>query len=230
MSAGLATLNVLGRGGIYEQIEKKTAYPVHGTAGSRSIGRRSRNAKQDSFTWMRVFYRRTGYGPGKRGEIRYRGLRMFFREMLKRGVYFAPSQFEAFFVSAAHEREDLDLTIQAAYEALRSSGKNCASGVKHEKGLTEKGLYGSTPGTFARKYDEKRRQKNTHAGRNGQHYRFSGGLCAFYRDFDRGFPGSKFGTFPYLTIIFLIVGIAAGGLNYYRFAKQQQEEDKDRKK
>jgi ATP synthase protein I len=41
---------------------------------------------------------------------------------------------------------------------------------------------------------------------------------------------SKIGTFPYLTIIFLFVGIAAGGLNYYRFAKQQQEEDKAGKK
>ncbi|MGA2401087.1 MAG: AtpZ/AtpI family protein [Syntrophobacteraceae bacterium] len=40
----------------------------------------------------------------------------------------------------------------------------------------------------------------------------------------------KFGTAPYLSIIFLIIGIAAGGLNYYRFAKQQQEEDKGRKK
>jgi ATP synthase protein I len=43
------------------------------------------------------------------------------------------------------------------------------------------------------------------------------------------FLDSKLGTFPYLTIIFLIIGIVAGGLNYYRFAKQQQEEDKDRK-
>jgi len=40
----------------------------------------------------------------------------------------------------------------------------------------------------------------------------------------------KLGTGPYLTIVFLIVGIAAVGLNYYRFAKQQQEEDKGRKK
>jgi ATP synthase protein I len=40
----------------------------------------------------------------------------------------------------------------------------------------------------------------------------------------------QFGTAPYLTIIFLIIGIAAGGVNYYRFAKQQQEEDKDQKK
>ncbi len=40
----------------------------------------------------------------------------------------------------------------------------------------------------------------------------------------------KLGTGPYLTILFLIFGIAAGGLNYYRFAKQQMEEDKGRKK
>lgn len=44
------------------------------------------------------------------------------------------------------------------------------------------------------------------------------------------FIDSKFGTFPYLTIFFLLVGVAAGGLNYYRFAKQQQEEDRVRKK
>ncbi len=44
------------------------------------------------------------------------------------------------------------------------------------------------------------------------------------------FLDTSFGTLPYLTILFLIFGIVAGGLNYYRFAKQQQEEDKDQKK
>jgi ATP synthase protein I len=44
------------------------------------------------------------------------------------------------------------------------------------------------------------------------------------------FLDRSFGTLPYLTIIFLIIGIAAGGLNYYRFAKKQQVEDKDLKK
>jgi ATP synthase protein I len=37
---------------------------------------------------------------------------------------------------------------------------------------------------------------------------------------------SKFGTLPYLTIIFLILGIVAGARSYYRFAKQQQEKEK----
>jgi glutamate-1-semialdehyde 2,1-aminomutase len=41
----------------------------------------------------------------------------FFRGMLERGVYLAPSQFEAAFVSAAHSQEDIRLTIQAAEQA-----------------------------------------------------------------------------------------------------------------
>jgi glutamate-1-semialdehyde 2,1-aminomutase len=41
----------------------------------------------------------------------------FFRGMLNRGVYLAPSQFEAAFVGAAHTDEDIAKTIQAASEA-----------------------------------------------------------------------------------------------------------------
>src|SRR5664280_2615856 len=41
----------------------------------------------------------------------------FFRKMLDRGVYLAPSQFEAAFVSAAHTDEDIAKTIAAAREA-----------------------------------------------------------------------------------------------------------------
>jgi glutamate-1-semialdehyde 2,1-aminomutase len=48
--------------------------------------------------------------------------------MLKRGVYLAPSQFEAFFVGAAHQREDLDRTIEAAFDALKVVAQNCALG------------------------------------------------------------------------------------------------------
>ncbi|MBZ0198874.1 MAG: glutamate-1-semialdehyde 2,1-aminomutase [Ignavibacteriaceae bacterium] len=42
----------------------------------------------------------------------------FFNEMLRRGVYLAPAQFEAVFVSTAHSREDLDKTINAHFESL----------------------------------------------------------------------------------------------------------------
>ena len=42
----------------------------------------------------------------------------YFNEMLLRGVYLAPSQFEAMFVSSAHTQKDLQFTVQAAEEAL----------------------------------------------------------------------------------------------------------------
>jgi glutamate-1-semialdehyde 2,1-aminomutase len=40
---------------------------------------------------------------------------------LERGVYLAPSQFEAAFVSAAHTDADIEKTIAAAREALQES-------------------------------------------------------------------------------------------------------------
>ena len=42
-----------------------------------------------------------------------------FNAMLSRGIYLAPSQFEAIFVSTAHTIEDLDKTISAIEESLR---------------------------------------------------------------------------------------------------------------
>ncbi len=39
--------------------------------------------------------------------------------MLERGVYFAPSQFEAGFVSSAHDDAVIDATLQAVEEGLK---------------------------------------------------------------------------------------------------------------
>jgi glutamate-1-semialdehyde 2,1-aminomutase len=40
--------------------------------------------------------------------------------MLNRGIFLAPSQFEALFVSAAHTDEDIDRTVEAARESLEA--------------------------------------------------------------------------------------------------------------
>jgi glutamate-1-semialdehyde 2,1-aminomutase len=45
----------------------------------------------------------------------------FFRGMLERGIYLAPSQFESAFVSAAHTEEDIRKTIAAAATALEKA-------------------------------------------------------------------------------------------------------------
>jgi glutamate-1-semialdehyde 2,1-aminomutase len=39
--------------------------------------------------------------------------------MLKRGIYIAPSQFEAGFISLAHTEKDVAKTIKAAYESFK---------------------------------------------------------------------------------------------------------------
>ena len=44
----------------------------------------------------------------------------FFAEMIKRGIYLAPSAYEAMFVSLAHSQEDIDATIQAARESFKA--------------------------------------------------------------------------------------------------------------
>jgi glutamate-1-semialdehyde 2,1-aminomutase len=49
--------------------------------------------------------------------VRFAG---FFREMLNRGVFIAPSQYEALFISAAHTDADIDRAIAATRESLQS--------------------------------------------------------------------------------------------------------------
>ena len=43
---------------------------------------------------------------------------MFFSNMMERGVYLAPSAFEAWFISVAHSEDDLQFTLKAATESL----------------------------------------------------------------------------------------------------------------
>ena len=44
----------------------------------------------------------------------------FFHFMLEHGVYLAPSQYEAGFISAAHSEDDIRLTVEAAREFFNS--------------------------------------------------------------------------------------------------------------
>jgi glutamate-1-semialdehyde 2,1-aminomutase len=46
--------------------------------------------------------------------------RKYFHAMLNRGVYLAPSQFEAGFVSLAHTEADIDRTVEVAQAALKN--------------------------------------------------------------------------------------------------------------
>ncbi len=126
MSAGLATLNVLCREGIYEQLEKKNTYLCSGlTEAATAAGvpvtiNRIGSLGCGFFTADPV----SDYESAVKSDTE--AYAVFFREMLGRGIYLAPSQFEAFFVSTAHEKGDIDLTVDAAFAALGAVRENRA--------------------------------------------------------------------------------------------------------
>jgi glutamate-1-semialdehyde 2,1-aminomutase len=60
----------------------------------------------------------TDYAGAKRSDTKRYA--RFFREMLERGIFLAPSQFEAAFVSMCHTKTDIDRTIAAARASLEA--------------------------------------------------------------------------------------------------------------
>jgi glutamate-1-semialdehyde 2,1-aminomutase len=119
MAAGIATLRVLGRPGVYEELEDKARKLEKAfKEGAQEAGvpiwqNRVGSMLSTFFTEKEVW----DYASAKTSDTaRYA---RFFREMLSRGVYLAPSQFEAAFVSLAHSEEDLETTREAISSAMK---------------------------------------------------------------------------------------------------------------
>ncbi len=118
MTAGLATLEILSRPGVYEELDRKGEYLARGLSEAAKAAQvpvmmhRLGSMGCGFFTQEPV----TDFESAKKSDTR--AYAIFFREMLRRGIYLAPSQFEAFFLSTAHDRGDLDRTIEAAGEAF----------------------------------------------------------------------------------------------------------------
>jgi glutamate-1-semialdehyde 2,1-aminomutase len=122
MRAGLATLPKLEAAGFYEELNRKAARLADGLRGAlnESGVAGSVNAVGSLMTIFFVGDAVTDYSGAKKSDTKMYAA--FFREMLSRGVFIAPSQFEALFVSAAHSDADIERTIAAAGESLRAIG------------------------------------------------------------------------------------------------------------
>ncbi len=108
VSAGLAMLDsLIGHPEVYETLESRTAALCAGPPEGVTV-----NRVGSMFTWFFTDEPVTDYESAKKSDTARFG--QFFHHMLERGVYLAPSQFEAGFVSAAHTEEDIDLTVAAA--------------------------------------------------------------------------------------------------------------------
>jgi glutamate-1-semialdehyde 2,1-aminomutase len=119
MAAGIATLNILKRPGTYESLEKTSAALADGLADVNSnLGiELAFNRIGSMFTTFFAKGPVNNFAGAKSSDTEKFG--EYFMGMLKEGVYLAPSQFEAAFVSLAHTDEDVARTIEAHEKALK---------------------------------------------------------------------------------------------------------------
>jgi glutamate-1-semialdehyde 2,1-aminomutase len=121
MTAGIETLKVLRQPGVFEEIEERAARLGEG------IGEAAEEADVPIFqtrvgTMFSNFFTSEpviDYDSAKASDTDRFG--RYFHAMLEGGVYIAPSQFEAGFISLAHSDEDIDQTVQAARRAFHAS-------------------------------------------------------------------------------------------------------------
>ncbi|MBV9577274.1 MAG: aminotransferase class III-fold pyridoxal phosphate-dependent enzyme, partial [Chloroflexi bacterium] len=118
MAAGLATLTLLTEPGVYDHLERVTARLVDGLAAAASAAGvpYTSNRVGSMFTGFFSDQPVTDYTSAKHASTRRYA--RFFHALLDRGVYLAPSQFEAGFVSLAHSDADIDATLNAASAAF----------------------------------------------------------------------------------------------------------------
>ncbi|GAA5129642.1 glutamate-1-semialdehyde 2,1-aminomutase [Alloalcanivorax gelatiniphagus] len=119
MAAGLATLRQLQREGFYEELEAKTEKLTEGLstiAREVGVGLHTTRAGGMFGLYFTEQTRITRFDEVMACDAARFGT--FFNAMLDRGVYLAPSAFEAGFVSIAHDDADIDATLDAARAAF----------------------------------------------------------------------------------------------------------------
>lgn len=118
MTAGIKTLELLQKPGTYEQLDKITKKLSEGLLKIAKETGHAVCGGQISAMFGLFF---TGgpvhnYEDAKKSDLSK--FSRFHRGMLERGIYLAPSQFEAGFTSLAHTDEDIDQTLTAASEVM----------------------------------------------------------------------------------------------------------------
>ncbi len=120
MTAGIVTLKVLQREGVWARLEALTERL---TAGIGEAAREAGVPIQQTRvgTMFATFFTETpvrDWDTVKTSDVAR--FARFFRAMLERGVYLAPSQYEAGFMSLAHDEAVIDATVEAAREAFEA--------------------------------------------------------------------------------------------------------------
>ena len=120
VSSGIVTLRYLAKPKVYGKLEEKTAMLVHGLrkAASAAGVEVVINSIGSMFTVFFTSSPVTDFQSAKNSDTAKYA--KFFHALLYKGVYFPPSQFETCFVSLAHTKYDIQLTIKAARDAFNA--------------------------------------------------------------------------------------------------------------
>src|SRR3972149_3505837 len=123
MTAGIETLKILSQPGTYERLNRLSEQLSQGFSdAAKSAGATVYNTGVGSMVC--TFFTEgpvTDYESAKKSDTVAFG--RFFLAMLEEGIYLAPSQFEAIFLSIAHKEEHIEKTIRAANKAFRKAGR-----------------------------------------------------------------------------------------------------------
>ena len=118
VAAGLATLKIVAQEGFYERVESTTRALVEGLCTEARKAKAPFSA-QSTGSMFGIYFRTAP--PTSFAEVMQcdrERFNRFFHEMLARGVYLAPSAYEAGFVSAAHGAAEIEATLAAARAAF----------------------------------------------------------------------------------------------------------------
>jgi len=120
MRAGLATLAELRAPGFYDRLNANARRLAEGFSAALVASGITGQVNAAGSLLTLFFSSRPVKDFASAQQSDARRFAAFFWEMLSRGVFLPPSQFEALFVSAAHSPADLDRTIAAARESLQA--------------------------------------------------------------------------------------------------------------
>ncbi len=121
MAAGLATIKQLAEKDFYENLTEKTGKLIAGLTDAADSANVALTSNQVGAMFGLFFNEKetiTSFAQVMAGDVER--FKKFFHGMLERGVYLAPSAFEAGFVSSAHSDDDIQHTIDAAAEVFSS--------------------------------------------------------------------------------------------------------------
>jgi glutamate-1-semialdehyde 2,1-aminomutase len=119
MASGIAALSILNETGFYEHLDKKADHLISGLKKSAA------NCNVDVYldrvgSMMGMFFAKDkvlNFDDAKKSDLKK--FSAYYQGMRSKGIYLAPSQFEAFFMSSAHETDHIESTISAAEKVLK---------------------------------------------------------------------------------------------------------------